>query len=90
MGPVKHCGYKGPRNLMRNARLRAADLGVLTDDQREFLMAVVEYRSDRRKAMLTSLEYLEMALFLGYRKVAPQGEHPLTVPWSHWKDGPQP
>ena len=49
----------------------------MNDEQLDFLKAVDEYKRVNGKAFPTLTEILDVALYLGYRRVAPVGEFKL-------------
>jgi hypothetical protein len=50
----------------------------MTEEQLDFLKAVDEYKRVNDRSFPTLTEILDIALYLGYRKVAPVGEFKLT------------
>ncbi len=60
---------RGPGRRRTDAR-RAAEEGEMNDEQFEFLKAIEEYKKVNRKPFPSFTEVLEIALALGYRKVA--------------------
>lgn len=46
----------------------------MTEEQLDFLRAVDEYKRVNDRAFPTLTEILDIALYLGYRRVAPVGE----------------
>jgi hypothetical protein len=50
----------------------------MNEEQLDFLKAVDEYKRVNDRAFPTLTEILDIALYLGYRKVAPVGEFELT------------
>jgi hypothetical protein len=52
----------------------------MNEEQLDFLKAVDEYKRVNDRAFPTLTEILDIALYLGYRKVAPVGEFKLTKP----------
>ncbi len=49
----------------------------MNDEQLAFILAMEEYKTANRCPFPTWTEVLDIALYLGYRKVAPIGEHEL-------------
>ena len=47
----------------------------MSQEQLEFVLAIDEYKRVNRRPFPTWTEVLEVIKYLGYRKVAPQGEH---------------
>lgn len=68
---------RGPGRRRTDYR-RAAEEGHMTEEQLDFLKAVDEYKRVNDRAFPTLTELLDLVLFLGYRKVAPEGEFKLT------------
>lgn len=56
---------------------RAAETGSMNDDQFEFILAVEEYKHSRNQTYVSVTQMLEIALYLGYRKIAEKGEYRL-------------
>jgi hypothetical protein len=52
----------------------------MNEEQLDFLKAVDEYKRVNDRPFPTLTEILDIALYLGYRKVAPVGEFKLTKP----------
>ena len=52
---------------------RSAEEGEMTDDQFEFLKAIEEYKKVNKRPFPSYTEILEVAIALGYRKVAEPG-----------------
>ncbi len=50
----------------------------MNEEQLDFLKAVDEYKRVNDRAFPTLTEILDIALYLGYRKVAPVGEFKLS------------
>jgi len=50
----------------------------MTEEQLDFLKAVDEYKRVNDRSFPTLTELLDVLLYLGYRRVAPVGEHKLT------------
>jgi hypothetical protein len=67
---------RGPGRRRTDYR-RAAEEGHMNEEQLDFLKAVDEYKHVNDRAFPTLTEILDIALFLGYRKVAPVGEFKL-------------
>lgn len=65
---------RGPGRRRSDSR-RSAEEGELTDEQFEFVLAIDEYKRVNRRPFPTWTEVLEVIKYLGYRKVAPPGEH---------------
>lgn len=65
---------RGPGRRRSDQRRRAEE-GEMTDEQFEFLMAVDEYKRVNNRPFPTWTEVLEVIKHIGYRKVAPVGEH---------------
>ena len=65
---------RGPGRRRSDSR-RSAEEGELSDEQFEFVMAIDEYKRINRRPFPSWTEVLEIIKYLGYRKVAPQGEH---------------
>ena len=53
----------------RSATLSDAALGIMGDHHLEYIRAAIDYKARRRVSTLTTVEHLELALSLGYRKV---------------------
>lgn len=68
---------RGPGRRRTDYR-RAAEEGHMNEEQLDFLKAVDEYKRVNDRAFPTLTEILDIALYLGYRKVAPVGEFELT------------
>ncbi len=60
---------RGPGRRRDDVR-RSAEEGEMNDEQFEFIMAIEEYKKANRRAFPTYTEILEIAIALGYRKVA--------------------
>ena len=56
---------------------KAAETGEMTQDQFEFIMAIEDYKKTRKQTYVSSTQILEIALFLGYRKVSDKGDYRL-------------
>jgi hypothetical protein len=67
---------RGPGRRRTDYR-RAAEEGHMNDEQLDFLRAVDEYKRVNARPFPTLTEVLDIALYLGYRKVAPIGEFKL-------------
>ena len=65
---------RGPGRRRSDAR-RAAEEGEMTDEQFQFVMAIDEYKRLNNRPFPSWTEVLELIHYLGYRKVAPVGEH---------------
>ncbi len=65
---------RGPGRRRSDIR-RAAEEGELTGELLEFVMAIDEYKRVNNKPFPSWSEVFEVIRFLGYRKVAPRGEH---------------
>jgi len=65
---------RGPGRRRSDAR-RAAEEGEMTDEQFRFVMAIDEYKRLNNRPFPSWTEVLEVIHYLGYRKVAPVGEH---------------
>ena len=57
---------------------RSAEEGEMTEEQFVFVSAVNDYRKLNNCPFPTWTEVLDVVKYLGYRKVAGQGEHALT------------
>lgn len=68
---------RGPGRRRTDYR-RAAEEGHMNEEQLDFLKAVDEYKRVNDRSFPTLTEILDIALYLGYRKVAPVGEFELT------------
>ena len=68
---------RGPGRRRTDYR-RAAEEGHMNEEQLDFLKAVDEYKRVNDRAFPTLTELLDLVLYLGYRKVAPEGEFKLT------------
>ncbi len=67
---------RGPGRRRTDYR-RAAEEGHMNEEQLDFLKAVDEYKRVNDRPFPTLTELLDIALYLGYRKVAPVGEFKL-------------
>ncbi len=47
----------------------------MSNEQLEFVLAMDEYKRANRRPFPTWTEVLEVIKYLGYRKVAPMGDH---------------
>lgn len=65
---------RGPGRRRSDAR-RDAEEGELNSEQFEFVMAMDEYKRMNKRPFPSWTEVLEVIKYLGYRKVANQGEH---------------
>lgn len=65
---------RGP-GRRRSEDRRSAEEGEMSDEQFEFLKAIDEYKRVNNRPFPTWTEVLEVVKHLGYRKVAPVGEH---------------
>lgn len=65
---------RGPGRRRSDSR-RSAEEGEMSDEQFEFVLAIDEYKRINRKPFPSWTEVLEVIKYLGYRKVAPVGEH---------------
>ncbi len=65
---------RGPGRRRSDAR-RDAEEGELNTEQFEFVMAMDEYKRMNKRPFPSWTEVLEVIKYLGYRKVAPKGEH---------------
>ena len=70
---------RGPGRRRTDYR-RAAEEGHMNEEQLDFLRAVDEYKRVNDRPFPTLTEILDLALYLGYRKVAPVGEFQLIKP----------
>lgn len=61
--------HRGPGKRLNEDR-KAAELGQMSDEQFEFLMAIDEYRKKNERSFPTWTEVLEVVKALGYRKIA--------------------
>lgn len=68
---------RGP-GIRRTDYRRAAEEGEMTEEQLAFIMAMDEYKRANNRPYPTLTEILDVALYLGYRKVAETGEFKLT------------
>ena len=69
---------RGPGRRRTDYRREAED-GHMNDEQLAFIMAMEEYKAANSVPFPTWTDVLDVALYLGYRKVAPVGEHQLTT-----------
>jgi hypothetical protein len=68
----RRCGFdrrRGPGVRLSEER-KAAELGQMSDEQFQFLMAIDEYKKKNDRPFPTWTEVLEVIKALGYRKVA--------------------
>ncbi len=65
---------RGPGRRRADHR-RAAEEGEITDEVLEFVMAIDEYKRVNNRPFPSWTEVFEIIQYLGYRKVAPCGEH---------------
>ena len=65
---------RGPGRRRSDSR-RSAEEGELNDEQFEFVMAMDEYKRANKRPFPSWTEVLEVIKYLGYRKVAPVGDH---------------
>lgn len=68
----RRCGFdrrRGPGVRLSQER-KAAELGQMSDEQFQFLMAIDEYKKKNDRPFPTWTEVLEVIKALGYRKVA--------------------
>jgi len=65
---------RGPGRRRSDSR-RSAEEGELNDEQFDFVMAMDEYKRANKRPFPSWTEVLEVIKYLGYRKVAPVGEH---------------
>jgi hypothetical protein len=65
---------RGP-GRRRSDQRRSAEEGEMTDEQFAFIMAIDEYKRVNNRPFPSWTEVLEVVKHLGYRKVAPVGEH---------------
>jgi hypothetical protein len=68
---------RGPGRRRTDYR-RDAEEGHMNEEQLEFIKAMDEYKRVNHRPFPTWTEVLDVALYLGYRKVAPVGEFKLT------------
>jgi hypothetical protein len=68
---------RGPGRRRTEYR-RAAEDGCMNDEQMDFLRAVEEYKRVNNRPFPSCTEYLDILLYLGYRRVAPVGEFALV------------
>lgn len=65
---------RGPGRRRSDSR-RSAEEGEMSSEQLEFVLAMDEYKRANRRPFPTWTEVLEVIKYLGYRKVAPMGDH---------------
>lgn len=69
---------RGPGRRRTEYRREAED-GHMNEEQLSFILAMEEFKSANSVAFPTWTDVLDVVLYLGYRKVAPVGEHTLTT-----------
>lgn len=69
---------RGPGRRRTEYRREAED-GHMNDEQLSFILAMEEFKAANSVAFPTWTDVLDVVLYLGYRKVAPIGEHTLTT-----------
>ncbi|MFH1746655.1 MAG: hypothetical protein ABIG44_06370 [Planctomycetota bacterium] len=67
---------RGPGRRRTDYR-RAAEEGHMNEEQLDFIRAIDEYKRVNHRPFPTWTEVLDIVLFLGYRRVAPEGEFKL-------------
>jgi len=67
---------RGPGRRRTDYR-REAEEGHMNEEQLAFILAMEEYKAANGCPFPTWTDVLDVALYLGYRKVAPIGEHRL-------------
>jgi len=65
---------RGPGRRRSDSR-RSAEEGEFSNEQFEFVMAMDEYKRANNRPFPSWTEVLEVVKYLGYRKVAPVGDH---------------
>ncbi len=65
---------RGPGRRRSDSR-RSAEEGEMSSEQFDFVLAIDEYKRINNRPFPTWTEVLEVIKYLGYRKVAPKGEH---------------
>jgi hypothetical protein len=65
---------RGPGRRRSDLR-RQAEEGEMTDELLEFVLAIDEYKRTNNRPFPSWSEVFEVIRYLGYRKVAPRGEH---------------
>ena len=65
---------RGPGRRRSDLR-RQAEEGEMTDELLEFVLAIDEYKRANKRPFPSWSEVFEVIHYLGYRKVAPRGEH---------------
>lgn len=65
---------RGPGRRRSDSR-RSAEEGEMSTEQFDFVLAIDEYKRINNRPFPTWTEVLEVIKYLGYRKVAPRGEH---------------
>ena len=68
---------RGPGRRRTDYR-RAAEEVEMTEEQPAFILSMDEYKRVNNRPFPSLTEVLDVILYLGYRKVADQGEHKLT------------
>jgi hypothetical protein len=76
---------RGPGRRRTDYR-RDAEEGNMNEEQLEFIKAIDEYKRVNSRPFPTWTEVLDLALYLGYRKVAPIGEFKLSKGRQHGGD----
>jgi hypothetical protein len=69
---------RGPGRRRTEYRREAED-GHMNDEQLAFILAMEEFKSANNVSFPTWTDVLDVVLYLGYRKVAPIGEHAMTT-----------
>ena len=65
---------RGPGRRRSDLR-RSAEEGEMDQELLEFVMAIDDYKRANERPFPSWSEVFEIILYLGYRKVAPRGEH---------------
>jgi len=65
---------RGPGRRRSDLR-RAAEEGEMADELLEFVLAIDDYKRVNARPFPSWSEVFEVIRYLGYRKVAPRGEH---------------
>src|SRR5437879_566681 len=65
---------RGPGRRRSDSR-RSAEEGELNEEQFDFVIAMDEYKRANKRPFPSWTEVLEVIKYLGYRKVAPMGQH---------------
>lgn len=73
---------RGPGRRRTDYR-RDAEEGHMNEEQLEFIKALDEYKRVNNRPFPTWTEVLDVALYLGYRKVAPIGDFKLSKGRQH-------